>query len=184
MVVAQMASCCVLLVSTALLLEGLRMALQTTVGHSIFQSNNDPEIGGGTAGILSAVRLHFTVAYGAVPDDTAPGGIGGVLATVHEITEKVVGQRRITVLRDLGARTAEAGHIDGEHARPTHGQQPRVVPLAAAQIQPRQAFHAWQHFQKCGRIEQVAIRVVALAAKARPGFGILFPVAARFAIVH
>src|SRR5215467_14756980 len=53
-------------------------------------------------------ETHFTVAYSAVPDDTARGGIGGVLATVHEITEKVVGQRRITVLRDLGARTAEA----------------------------------------------------------------------------
>jgi PAS domain S-box-containing protein len=53
-------------------------------------------------------ETHFTVAYSAVPDDTAPGGIGGVLATVHEITEKVVGQRRITVLRDLGARAAEA----------------------------------------------------------------------------
>jgi len=53
-------------------------------------------------------ETHFTVAYSAVPDDTAPGGIGGVLATVHEITEKVVGQRRISVLRDLGARTAEA----------------------------------------------------------------------------
>ncbi len=53
-------------------------------------------------------ETHFTVAYSAVPDDTAPGGIGGVLATVHEITEKVVGQRRITILRDLGARTAEA----------------------------------------------------------------------------
>jgi PAS domain S-box-containing protein len=53
-------------------------------------------------------ETHFTVAYSAVPDDTASGGIGGVLATVHEITEKVVGQRRITVLRDLGARTAEA----------------------------------------------------------------------------
>ena len=53
-------------------------------------------------------ETHFTVAYSAVPDDTAPGGIGGVLATVHEITDKVVGQRRITVLRDLGARTAEA----------------------------------------------------------------------------
>src|SRR5579862_763428 len=53
-------------------------------------------------------ETHFTVAHSAVPDDTAPGGIGGVLATVHEITEKVVGQRRITVLRDLGARAAEA----------------------------------------------------------------------------
>jgi hypothetical protein len=29
---------------------------------------------------------HFTVAYSPVPDETATRGIGGVLATVHEIT--------------------------------------------------------------------------------------------------
>ena len=46
---------------------------------------------------------HFTIAYSPVPDDTVLSGIGGVLATVHEITDKVVGQRRIGVLRDLGA---------------------------------------------------------------------------------
>ena len=51
---------------------------------------------------------HFTIAYSPVPDETVPGGIGGVLATVHEITGKVVGERRIEVLRDLGARVSEA----------------------------------------------------------------------------
>jgi PAS domain S-box-containing protein len=49
-------------------------------------------------------ETHFTIAYSPVPDDTAPRGIGGVLATVHEITEKVVGERRMESLRDLGAR--------------------------------------------------------------------------------
>ncbi|HVO89784.1 MAG TPA: ATP-binding protein [Casimicrobiaceae bacterium] len=53
-------------------------------------------------------ETHFTIAYSPVPDDSAPGGIGGVLATVHEITEKVVGERRVSVLRDLGARAGEA----------------------------------------------------------------------------
>ena len=53
-------------------------------------------------------ETHFTIAYSPVPDDTAAGGIGGVLATVHEITEKVIGQRRVTVLRDLGAGTGDA----------------------------------------------------------------------------
>jgi PAS domain S-box-containing protein len=52
-------------------------------------------------------ETHFTIAYSPVPDDTAPRGIGGVLATVHEITEKIVGERRIEALRDLGARAAE-----------------------------------------------------------------------------
>ncbi len=57
-------------------------------------------------------ETHFTIAYSPVPDDAAPRGIGGVLATVHEITEKIVGERRLAALRDLGtgagkAKTAE-----------------------------------------------------------------------------
>jgi signal transduction histidine kinase/DNA-binding response OmpR family regulator len=56
-------------------------------------------------------EAHFTVAYSPVPDDSAANGIGGVLATVHEITEKIVGERRIGALRDLAtpaeAKTAE-----------------------------------------------------------------------------
>ncbi len=39
---------------------------------------------------------------------TVPRGIGGVLATVHEITEKVVGERRVVALRDVGTAGAEA----------------------------------------------------------------------------
>src|SRR6185295_4965343 len=31
-------------------------------------------------------ETHFTIAYSPVPDDTAPGSIGGVLGTIHEIT--------------------------------------------------------------------------------------------------
>ncbi|MGH7055315.1 MAG: ATP-binding protein, partial [Stellaceae bacterium] len=53
-------------------------------------------------------ETHFTIAYSPVPDESAPRGIGGVLATVHEITEKVVGERRVLALRDLGARATEA----------------------------------------------------------------------------
>lgn len=53
-------------------------------------------------------ETHFTIAYSPVPDETAPNGIGGVLATVHEISEKVIGERRAMALRDLGARVGEA----------------------------------------------------------------------------
>lgn len=52
-------------------------------------------------------ETHFTIAYSPVPDETAPRGIGGVLATVHEISEKVVGERRTMALRDLGAGVLE-----------------------------------------------------------------------------
>src|SRR5262245_29761943 len=52
-------------------------------------------------------ETHFTIAYSPVPDEAAPTGIGGVLATVHEITGKGVGERRVSALRDVGATTLE-----------------------------------------------------------------------------
>jgi signal transduction histidine kinase len=52
-------------------------------------------------------ETHFTVAYSPVPDDTVSNGIGGVLATVHEITGKVIGERRLALLRELAARATE-----------------------------------------------------------------------------
>ena len=71
-------------------------------------------------------ETHFTVAYSPVPDETTARGIGGVLATVHEITAEVLGQRRGMVLRELGsaveARTAREACINaaaklGPHTR-------------------------------------------------------------------
>jgi hypothetical protein len=72
-------------------------------------------------------ETHFTIAYSPVPDEAVRSRIGGVLATVHEITEKVIGERRILALRDLGAtvgeaKTAEeacttAGNILARHAK-------------------------------------------------------------------
>lgn len=53
-------------------------------------------------------ETHWTIAYSPVLDETAPGGIGGVIGTVNEITEKIVGERRVLLLRDLGARSSEA----------------------------------------------------------------------------
>jgi signal transduction histidine kinase len=57
-------------------------------------------------------ETHFTIAYSPVPDESAEGGIGGVLATVHEITQKVVGERRTVALRDLSGRLANAKSPD------------------------------------------------------------------------
>ena len=75
---------------------------------------------------------HFTIAYSPVPDETAPRGIGGVLATVHEITEKVIGERRVATLRDLGthigeAKTAEEACVIAARALESH---PKDVPFA------------------------------------------------------
>ena len=53
-------------------------------------------------------ETHFTVAYSPVPDPAIPSGIGGVLATVHEISQKVVAERRVAILRDLGIEAAQS----------------------------------------------------------------------------
>jgi PAS domain S-box-containing protein len=74
---------------------------------------------------------HFTIAYSPVPDESAPHGIGGVLATVHEITEKVIGQRRVTLLSELGARVADAKTAEQACAiaADTLGKFPKDVPF-------------------------------------------------------
>ena len=49
-------------------------------------------------------ETHFRLAYSPVPDETVESGIGGVLATVTEITDQVYADRQLRTLRDLGAR--------------------------------------------------------------------------------
>ena len=52
-------------------------------------------------------EAHFTISYSAIPDPMTSSGIGGVLAIVHEISDKIVAERRILALRDLGAGSPE-----------------------------------------------------------------------------
>jgi PAS domain S-box-containing protein len=77
-------------------------------------------------------EVHFTVAYSPVPDETVPSGIGGVLATMHEITERVVGERRVSALRCLSSRSAEAKTAEEACviAARTLAQYPEDVPFA------------------------------------------------------
>ncbi|WP_180862960.1 ATP-binding protein [Cupriavidus pauculus] len=50
-------------------------------------------------------ETHFRLAYSPVPDETVESGIGGVLATVEEISEQVFANRQIRTLRELGAHS-------------------------------------------------------------------------------
>jgi PAS domain S-box-containing protein len=77
-------------------------------------------------------ETHFTVAYSPVPDDSVSGGIGGVLATVHEISQQVIQERRLAVLRDLGARASDAKTAEEACAvaATVLEQHPKDVPFA------------------------------------------------------
>jgi signal transduction histidine kinase len=103
----------------------------------------DAPFGGGPATWMEDIDLeinrhgyveesHFTIAYSPVPDDTAPRGIGGVLASVHEITDKLIGERRVEALSALASRVAEAK--TAEEACATAAKilrgYPRDVPFA------------------------------------------------------
>lgn len=77
-------------------------------------------------------ETHFMIAYSPVPDETTLGGIGGVLATVHESTEKVLGQRRVSILHDLATSTADAKTAEEacETAALTLGRFAKDIPFA------------------------------------------------------
>jgi signal transduction histidine kinase/FixJ family two-component response regulator len=51
-------------------------------------------------------ETYFTFSYSPLPDDT--GGVGGIFCAVTEETERVIGQRRLLLLRELAAETAKA----------------------------------------------------------------------------
>lgn len=59
-------------------------------------------------------ETYFTYSYSALPDPSAPNGIGGVLGTIQETTQKVLGERRMHLLRDLAARGNEAKTVAEE----------------------------------------------------------------------
>ena len=48
-----------------------------------------------------AEETYHTFSYSPVPDDS--GGTGGMLCVVTEDTERVIGERRLAILRELGA---------------------------------------------------------------------------------
>jgi signal transduction histidine kinase/FixJ family two-component response regulator len=89
-------------------------------------------------------ETHFNFAYSPAPDASAPRGIGGVLATVSEITEKIVGERRLAALRDLGARAGEVRSVEAACERMTQALAAHVrdVPFAAIYLLDEEARRA------------------------------------------
>jgi hypothetical protein len=77
-------------------------------------------------------EAHFTFTYSPVPDESVPIGIGGVLATVHEVTAQVLGERRGLALRDLGSRSGEEKRAEEVCliAALTLSRHPKDIPFA------------------------------------------------------
>ena len=77
-----------------------------------------------------AEECYFTFSYSPIRDES--GGIGGVFTPVAETTEKVIGERRLTTLRDLASRSAPArSPVEACHAAiETLSANPHDVPFA------------------------------------------------------
>ena len=76
-------------------------------------------------------ETYFTFSYSPIRDET--GGVGGVLIVCAETTERVIGERRLRTLRDLGGRMGDARTVAAtcELATSILGQNPHDVPCAA-----------------------------------------------------
>ena len=55
---------------------------------------------------LPREEAYFTFSYSPIRDDS--GAVGGIFCAVQETTGRVIGERRLRTLRDLGRRVAEA----------------------------------------------------------------------------
>ena len=70
----------------------------------------------------------FTFSYSPIRDET--GGVGGVLVTVTETTSRVLGERRMRVLREIATRTAKADTDTEACATAASALDPHDIPFA------------------------------------------------------
>ncbi|HXV42359.1 MAG TPA: GAF domain-containing protein, partial [Anaerolineae bacterium] len=75
-------------------------------------------------------ETYFTFSYSPIRDES--GGVGGILITCTETTERVLGERRLRTLRDLGAQASEGKTAEeaGRLATATLAHNPADVPFA------------------------------------------------------
>ena len=111
-----------------------------------------------------AEETYFTFSYSPVPGDD--GGIGGLLNTVQETTEKVQSERQIRMLHDLAARTAQAKSEDEAHRMVMEVLTTNAldIPFALlyvlnekADIAQRVAMCGWRDYEGRANSAQIAI---------------------------
>ncbi|MCU0683781.1 MAG: ATP-binding protein [Polyangiaceae bacterium] len=75
-------------------------------------------------------ETYYTFSYSPVPNDQ--GGTGGIFCANTDDTQRIIGERQLTLLRDLAARTAEARTPDQVYALTAEclAADPRDLPFA------------------------------------------------------
>jgi PAS domain S-box-containing protein len=85
---------------------------------------------------------YFTFSYSPIRDDD--GAVSGIFCACNETTERVIGERRLRTLRDLGRMEAEARTAEAacEVAARTLDENPGDVPFALIYLLESDADHA------------------------------------------
>ncbi len=69
-------------------------------------------------------EAYFTWSYSPIRDDD--GSVGGVFTAVTETTQRVIGERRLKTLRELGERTLEEAHSVEQACRAARARIPVI----------------------------------------------------------
>jgi len=75
-------------------------------------------------------------------------------------------------------------YVNRGHLYATLGDEPRVVALTSADVQPAKAICLWQYLQDGGRIQVIAGEILAHASERRPRICVPVPELADFAIAQ
>jgi PAS domain S-box-containing protein len=88
-------------------------------------------------------ETYHTFSYSPIHDDTSR--IAGMLCVVTEVSDRVIGERRLRTLRDLAARTAGADNelLVCEHHRAVLSRNPNDLPFSALYVFDEGHQHAW-----------------------------------------
>ncbi|MCC7370650.1 MAG: response regulator [Chloroflexi bacterium] len=75
-------------------------------------------------------ETYYTFSYSPVPNDE--GGVGGIFCANNEDTQRIIGQRQLSLLRELAAATADARTIDAACTLSARGlaANPHDLPFA------------------------------------------------------
>ncbi len=93
-------------------------------------------------------ETYFDISYDPVRDES--GAVGGVFCIVSETTGRVIGERRLRTLRDLGRLSSEARSIEEAFTRAAQvlATAPRDLPFAL--LYARTPLGAIEHVAGCG----------------------------------
>ena len=100
------------------------------------------------------------------------------------VRNPVVDTQRLLFFRLLRVLDKDFRNIDRRHARPTPGKKPRIVALAAADIQSRETINTREKLKKSRRIEMVSKDVVSGSGEFRPYGGVFVPIPSSLLVIH